>query len=204
MYFIAKNSTKLNKLAVKYFMMASINDTKKIYLNDKDYSASQTYNQYPEIENFQSLLLISPSLPQPPSLQFQRQQKKIEIRKDSAEQKTVIKDFLDNTKENIGKYRDNSTIIQYPFLNSDTLIDYYKQTTESRREISLDYLKLQKEYIDAFQPKWIEHIRTSVDNYLVFQDKMIMLCTQMWNNYLKNIGNIKTKNEQNQEKMEGS
>ena len=204
MYFIAKNSTKLNKLAVKYFMMASINDTKKIYLNDKDYSASQTYNQYPEIENFQSLLLITPSLPQPPSLQFQRQQKKIEIRKDSAEQKTVIKDFLDNTKENIGKYRDNSTIIQYPFLNSDTLIDYYKQTTESRREISLDYLKLQKEYIDAFQPKWIEHIRTSVDNYLVFQDKMIMLCTQMWNNYLKNIGNIKTKNEQNQEKMEGS
>jgi|GEM_PF-910256 hypothetical protein len=204
MYFIAKNSTKLNKLAVKYFMMASINDTKKIYLNDKDYSASQTYNQYPEIENFQSLLLISPSLPQPPSLQFQKQQKKIEIRKDSAEQRTVIKDFLDNTKENIGKYRDNSTIIQYPFLNSDTLIDYYKQTTESRREISLVYLKLQKEYIDAFQPKWIEHIRTSVDNYLVFQDKMIMLCTQMWNNYLKNIGNIKTKNEQNQEKMEGS
>jgi len=184
--------------------MASINDTKKIYLNDKDYSSSQTYNQYPEIENFQSLLLISPSLPQPPSLQFQKQQKKIEIRKDSAEQRTVIKDFLDNTKENIGKYRDNSTIIQYPFLNSDTLIDYYKQTTESRREISLDYLKLQKEYIDAFQPKWIEHIRTSVDNYLVFQDKMIMLCTQMWNNYLKNIGNIKTKNEQNQEKMEGS
>jgi len=204
MYFIAKNSTKLNKLAVKYFMMASINDTKKIYLNDKDYSASQTYNQYPEIENFQSLLLISPSLPQPPSLQFQKQQKKIEIRKDSAEQRTVIKDFLDNTKENIGKYRDNSTIIQYPFLNSDTLIGYYKQTTESRKEISLDYLKLQKEYIDAFQPKWIEHIRTSVDNYLVFQDKMIMLCTQMWNNYLKNIGNIKTKNEQNQEKMEGS
>ena len=204
MYFIAKNSTKLNKLAVKYCMMASINDTKKIYLNDKDYSQSQTYNQYPEIENFQSLLLITPSLPQPPSLQFQKQQKKIEIRKDSAEQRTVIKDFLDNTKENIGKYRDNSTIIQYPFLNSDTLIDYYKQTTESRREISLDYLKLQKEYIDAFQPKWIEHIRTSVDNYLVFQDKMIMLCTQMWNNYLKNIGNIKTKNEQNQEKMEGS
>ena len=204
MYFIAKNSTKLNKLDVKYCMMASINDTKKIYLNDKDYSPSQTYNQYHEIENFQSLLLISSSLPQPPSLQFQRLQKKIKIRKDSAEQKTVIKDFLDNTKENIGKYRDNSTIIQYPFLNSDTLIGYYKQTTESRREISLVYLKLQKEYIDAFQPKWIEHIRTSVDNYLVFQDKMIMLCTQMWNNCLKNIGNIKTKNEQNQEKMEGS
>jgi len=204
MYFIAKNSTKLNKLAVKYFMMASINDTKKIYLNDKDYSPSQTYNQYPKIENFQSPLLIPSSLPQPPTLQFQRQQKKFEIRKDSAEQKTENKRSLDNTKENIGKFRDNSTIIQYPFLNTDTLIGYYKQTTESRIEISLDYLKLQKEYINAFQPKWIEHIRTRVDNYLVFQDKMIMVYTQMWNNYLKNISNIKTKKESNQEKMEGS
>jgi len=185
-------------------MMASINDTKKIYLNDKDYSPSQTYNQYPKIENFQSPLLIPSSLPQPPTLQFQIQQKKFEIRKDSAEQKTENKRSLDNTKENIGKFRDNSTIIQYPFLNTDTLIGYYKQTTESRIEISLDYLKLQKEYINAFQSKWIEHIRTRVDNYLVFQDKMIMVYTQMWNNYLKNISNIKTKNESNQEKMEGS
>ena len=142
MYFIAKNSTKLNKLAVKYFMMASINDTKKIYLNDKDYSASQTYNQYPEIENFQSLLLISPSLPQPPSLQFQKQQKKIEIRKDSAEQKIENKRSLDNTKENIGKHMDYATIIQYSFLNTDKLIDYYRQTTKSIKEISFDCLKL--------------------------------------------------------------
>ena len=107
-----------------------------------------------------------------------------------------IKDSLDNTKENIGKFMDNSTIIQYPFLNTDTLIGYYRQTTESRREISLDYLKLQKEYINAFQPKWIEHIRTRVDNYLAFQDKMIMVYTQMWNGYLKNISNIKTKMNQ--------
>ena len=41
---------------------------------------------------------------------------------------------------------------------------------------------------------WIEHIRTSVDNYLVFQDKMIMPYTQMWSNYPKT-SNIKT-NEQ--------
>ena len=181
--------------------MSRSNDIKKTNLDKKTYFQSQT-NQYNKIQNFVSSF-SSLSLSSPPPSQFQRN-KKLEIRKDSAEQRTVIKDFLDNTKENIGKYRDNSTIIQYPFLNSDTLIDYYKQTTESRREISLVYLKLQKEYIDAFQPKWIEHIRTSVDNYLVFQDKMIMLCTQMWNNYLKNIGNIKTKNEQNQEKMEGS
>ena len=47
---------------------------------------------------------------------------------------------------------------------------------------------------------WIEHIRTSVDNYLVFQDKMIMLYTQMCNVYYKNIHDIKTKKE----KMAGS
>ena len=126
-------------------MMASINDTKKTYLNNIDYLPSQTNSQYPEIGNFQSPQLVPLSLPQPPLLQFQRQQKKYEIRKDSAEQKTENKDFLDNTKENIGKHMDNSTI-QYPFLNTDTLIGYYRQTTESRREISLDYLKLQKEY----------------------------------------------------------
>ncbi len=96
---------------------------------------------------------------------------------------------------------DNSTIIQYPFLNTDTLIGYYRQTTEPRREISLDYLKLQKEYINAFQPKWMEHMKTSVDNYLVFQDKMIVLYTQMCNEYLKNISNIKTKKGKNGRKL---
>ena len=180
--------------------MASINDTKKTYLNNIDYLPSQTNSQYPEIGNFQSSQLVPLSLPQPPLLQFQRQQKKYEIRKDSSEQNTENKDFLDNTKESIGKNMDNSTIIQYPFLNTDTLIGYYRQTNGSRKEISLDYLKLQKEYINAFKPMWIEHIRTSVDNYLVFQDKMIMLYTQMCNVYYKNIDDIKTKKE----KMAGS
>ncbi len=92
--FIAKNSSLLNKYSCKYCMMASINDTKKTYLNNKDYLPSQTNNQYPKIENFQSPLLIPLSLPQPPTLQFQRQQKKFEIRKDSAEQKTENKGFF--------------------------------------------------------------------------------------------------------------
>jgi len=43
---------------------------------------------------------------------------------------------LDNTKENIGKHMDDATIIQYSFLNTDKLIDYYRQTTEPMRETS--------------------------------------------------------------------
>jgi len=93
---------------------------------------------------------------------------------------------LDNTNENIGKHLDNATIIQYPLSNTDKLIDYSRQITESAREISLDNLKLQKDYIDAFKPKWVEHMKNIVDNYLTFQNKMITLYNQMSNTYLKN------------------
>src|SRR6185369_2743772 len=92
---------------------------------------------------------------------------------------------------------DYATIIQYSFLNTDKLIDYYRQTTEPIRETSLDYIKLQKDFINAFQPKWLEHMKTNVDNYLVFQDKMIMLYNQMYNGYLKNIYEIKINNNNN-------
>jgi hypothetical protein len=160
---------------------------KKTYLNKRDYLPSQPNNQYPKLGNFQSPLLIPLSLPTSPTLQFQSQQKKFEIRKDSAKQKTVYKDFLDNTKENIGKHMDDATIIQYPFLNTDTLIGYYKQSTEPIREISLNYLKLQKEYINAFQPSWVQHIENSVNKYLAFQNKMIVLYTQICNSSFKNI-----------------
>jgi hypothetical protein len=184
--FIANNSLSLNKIIVKYYMLASINDIKKNYLTKKDYLPSQTNNQYTLIENFQSPLIIPLILPTSPLLQFQSQQKKFEIRKDSAGQKIVNKDSLDNTKENIGKCIEDATI-QYPFLNTDTLIGYYGQTTEPIREISLDYLKLQKDIINAFQPPWAQHIENNVNNYLDFQNKMIVLYTQMCNGYLKNI-----------------
>ena len=176
--------------------MSSSNDIKKTNLDKKNYFQSQT-NQYNKIQDFQSSF-SSLSLSSPPSLQFQRH-KKLEIRKDSAEQKTENKRSLDNTKENIGKHMDDATIIQYPFLNTYKLIDYYRQTTEPIREISFDYLKLQKDFINAFQPKWLEHMKTSVDNYLVFQDKMIMLYNQMYNGYLKNIYDIKINNEKMEE-----
>ena len=168
--------------------MSRSNDIKKTNLDKKTYFQSQT-NQYNKIQNFQSSF-SSLSLSSPPPSQFQRN-KKLEIRKDSAEQKIENKRSLDNTKENIGKHMDYATIIQYSFLNTDKLIDYYRQTTEPIRETSLDYIKLQKDFINAFQPKWLEHMKTNVDNYLVFQDKMIMLYNQMYNGYLKNIYDIK-------------
>jgi len=98
---------------------------------------------------------------------------------------------LENPKENIEEYVENVRIILYPSLNTDKLIDYYRQTTESIRDLSFEYLKLQKDCINAFQPKWLEHMKTSVDNYLVFQDKMIMMYTKMCNGYFKNIYDIK-------------
>jgi len=176
--------------------MSRSNDIKKTNLDKKGYFQSQT-NQYNKIQNFQSSI-SSLSLSSPPPSQFQRN-KKLEIRKDSAEQKIENKRSLDNTKENIGKHMDDATIIQYSFLNTDKLIDYYRQTTEPMRETSLDYLKLQKDFINAFQPKWLEHMKTNVDNYLVFQDKMIMLYNQMYNGYLKNIYDIKINNEKMEE-----
>jgi len=176
--------------------LSSLNYTKKTNLDKKTYFQSQT-NQYNKIQNFQSSF-SSLSLSSPPPSQFQRN-KKLEIRKDSAEQKIENKRSLDNTKENIGKHMDDATIIQYSFLNTDKLIDYYRQTTEPMRETSLDYIKLQKDFINAFQPKWLEHMKTNVDNYLVFQDKMIMLYNQMYNGYLKNIYDIKINNEKMEE-----
>jgi len=66
--------------------MSRSNDIKKTNLDKKTYFQSQT-NQYNKIQNFQSSF-SSLSLSSPPPSQFQRN-KKLEIRKDSAEQKTV-------------------------------------------------------------------------------------------------------------------
>jgi len=98
---------------------------------------------------------------------------------------------LDNTKENIGNHMDDATIIQYPLLNTDNLNDYYRQTTKSINEISLDCLKLQKDSMNAFQPLWAQHIKNSVDNYLAFQDKMTVLYNQICIGYYKTNYDIK-------------
>src|SRR4051794_26386196 len=112
--------------------MSRSKDIKKTNLDKKGYLQSQT-NQYNKIQDFQSSF-SSLSLPSPLSLQFQRH-KKLEIRKDSAEQKIENKGSLENPKENIEEYVENVRIILYPSLNTDKLIDYYRQTTESIRDL---------------------------------------------------------------------
>ena len=132
------------------------------------------------------------SLPKPPPLlEFKKQ--KDEIKKDSVEQKTTEKGVLDNYKENTNGISIQKAIIRYP-LYTDNLIDYYSQISQPLIQLFLDSLKLQKDYIDVFQPQWIDHMRTTVENYLVFQDKMIFLYIQNYNVHLNSVYDIKKKN----------
>jgi hypothetical protein len=171
--------------------MASLNDTKKTNLSKRGYLQSQTNNPCVKLHNFQTSLL---SLPPAPQLQFQRQPKKLEISKDLAKHKAVNKRSLDNAQENIGKQIETIRMPS-PLLNSEKIIDNYRHSTKSIRDLSYDHLKLQKDYMNAFQPRWIEHMKTNVDNYLSFQEKMIMLYNQMCKDYLQNIYEIKTNKE---------
>ena len=148
------------------------NSSKKMYLQSQNNKDTQTQNL-----SLSQLPLSQP--PPPPTLQFQRQQqKKLETKREDSAEQQMKKRSLDNTKDNIGNLVENS-IIQY-FSNTDKLIDYYRQTTDPLRDLSYDNLKLQKDCINAFQSRWIEHMKTNVDNYLIFQNKMIMLYNQMF------------------------
>ena len=167
--------------------MSSLNDTKKININKKTYLQSRN-KTYSKIQNIQKSELLRTQ--SPPLLQFNLQQQKHETKRDSAEQQIENKRSLENTKGSIGKYIE-STLIQYPISNIDKLIYYSRQMTQQAKEIYFDNVKLQKDYINAIQPRWVEHLKANVDNYLIYQDKMIMLYNQMYSNHIKNIYNIK-------------
>ncbi len=172
--------------------MSSSNDAKKTNTNKKTYLQSQN-KKYSKITNFQkSELLLTPP---PPLLQFQRKQQKHETKRDLAEQQIENKRSLENTKGSIGKYIEN-TLIQYPISDIDKLIYYSRQMTQQAKEIYFDNVKLQKDYINAIQPRWVEHLKTSINNHLSFQNEMIMLYNQMYSNYLQNIYDIKTNKEE--------
>ena len=36
------------------------------------------------------------------------------------------------------------------------------------------YLKVHRDYINAFQPKWVQQMENDVVNYMIFQGKMII------------------------------
>jgi|tagenome__1003787_1003787.scaffolds.fasta_scaffold19986907_1 hypothetical protein len=128
------------------------------------------------------------SLPKPPPLlQFKWQ--KDETQRDLIEQNITAKGFLDNHKETTG-ISIQKAIIQYP-LNIYKVIDYCRQINPPLIQLFLDSLKLQKGYINAFQPLWVDHMRVIVANCRAFQDKMILLFIHMCNRYFKNIRNRK-------------
>ena len=141
-------------------------------------------------------------------LELKRQKDKEKVRKDSVEQKTTEKKdvflLLDNNEENttngisspIKKEETTAATaatLQYNPLNTDDnlIIDYYRKISQPLIQLFLDSLKLQKDYINAFQPQWVEYTRTRVENYLIFQNKMIFLYIQNYNAYLKNVFDIK-------------
>jgi hypothetical protein len=94
--------------------------------------------------------------------------------------------FLDDATDNIEKNKEDSKTTQYQSPNINNLIDSYTQLTESFRESFFDYLKLPTDDIDVFRPRWIKYMKASIDNYLEFQHKMIMLYPQICNAYFKN------------------
>jgi hypothetical protein len=148
-----------------------------------------------QIERSFDISIQQTSLPKPPPLsEFKRL--KDEINKDSVEQKTTEKDFLDKPKEVTG-ISIQKAILWYKPLNVDRLLDYYRQSSQPLIQAFLDSLNLQKDYINAFQPKWIDIMRTMIGNYLVFQDKMILLYIQNYNTYLNNVFDLEKKNNNN-------
>jgi len=124
-------------------------------------------------------------LPSPPELQFQRNYKIKE--KDSAEQNTMEKNISTNIEQNTRIYiQHQKTVIQYPF-NTNKITDYYGQISQPLIEMFFDTIELQKDYVNAFQPLWVEHLRATVENYLAFQGKIMSLYLDTFSIYLKNI-----------------
>jgi hypothetical protein len=100
------------------------------------------------------------------------------------------KESLD-TQENIGKHMEKATI-SYP-SNTNNLIDVSRQIFEKSIEIYFDYLKVHRDYINAFQPKWVQQMDNDVVNYMIFQGKMIIHYVQIYHDYLKNVYDVKIK-----------
>ena len=151
----------------------------------------------PEMSFNISIHQTSPPKP-PPLLQFKRQ--KDLIIKDSVDQKATEKDVFDNYKENTNGISIQKAILQYPLYTANSLIDYYRQISQPLIQSFLDSLKLQKDYLDVFQPQWVDHMRTTVENYFAFSDKMTFLYMQYCNAYIYNVFDIKNNN--NNKKVE--
>jgi hypothetical protein len=95
-----------------------------------------------------------------------------------------------DTRENIRKYMEKATI-RYT-SNTSNLIDDSRQFFEKSVDIYFDYLKVHRDYVNAYQPKWVQQMENDVVNYMVFYGKMIIHYVQIYHDYLEKIYNIKT------------
>ena len=122
--------------------------------------------------------------PSPPEIQFKQNYQFKE--KYPIEQNTMEKNISTNIEQNTEKFTQQKPMIQYPF-NINKITDYYGKSSQPLIQMFFDTIELQKDYVNAFRPLCVEHMKTNVENYLGFQDKMMSLCLDTFGIYLKNI-----------------
>ncbi|MGN6346254.1 MAG: hypothetical protein ACTHME_00985 [Candidatus Nitrosocosmicus sp.] len=158
----------------------------KIQVDKEQYLQPQTDTKHFKYQYRQ------PPLPKAPILLFERNQ----IKKESG-QKIIEERLLENTKENNEIYT-NKTIIQYPKIGKET--NYYHQIIHQPLiHFYSDIIDLQKDFINTFQPRWVDLLLSNVENHLTFQNKMMLLYLQNSNVYLKTIFNTKIKEQKKDE-----
>ena len=133
-----------------------------------------------QISLTKQLLLLS----SPPEIQFKQNYQFKE--KYPVEQNIMEKNISDNIKQNTEKFTQQKPMLQYPF-NTNKITDYYGKSSQPIIQMFFDTIELQKDYVNAFQPLWVEHMKTNVENYLAFQDKIMSLYLDTFSIYLKNI-----------------
>lgn len=145
---------------------------------DKEPSSQQEIYQYINKKN--SHLSLPKSMPLLQLLWIYQTKKGLK-------QNSIV-DFLNNEDENNEKYI-QKPIIKYSIYDNNT-IDYYSQISPSIMQLFFDATKLRQDYINTFDSKWTELMKTNVEKCIIFQDKIIMLYSLICIIYLKNIFTI--------------
>lgn len=103
---------------------------------------------------------------------------------------------LNSTKDDIEKTMgDIRKDIQ---LCTNSVNNCYERIFESIRDISFDYMNLQKDIFNSIELKWITFMKMNFYNYKIFQEKMIEHYPEICSTYANNMNLFKmnrTKNE---------
>ncbi|MGN6624298.1 MAG: hypothetical protein ACTHKK_09170 [Candidatus Nitrosocosmicus sp.] len=114
-----------------------------------------------------------------------------------SDQKIMEKRLLDNTKEN-NEINIQKSITQYPNIGK-VIDDYHQIIYQPLIYFYSDVIDLQKEFINTFQPRWVDYILSNIENHLNVQNKLILLYIQNCNAYLKSIFDTKIKGQKKDE-----